>query len=149
MFLPFVMKNVSSTNSPPETQTDGPQEEKLSLRGRSLTADYNLQNLTISGPKHSESVIPCVAPSMMPSPRGMKKEETLTTELEASKSYERDPRAHLNIIFCGHVDAGKSTCCGHLLYLTGNIDARSMDKNRNDALQKHRDGWEFEGYSPL
>ena len=59
------------------------------------------------------------------------------------KQYKRDPRPHINLVFCGHVDAGKSTCSGHMLFLTGNVDARSMEKNRRDAVQKHRDGWEF------
>lgn len=30
-------------------------------------------------------------------------------------------KEHLNIVFIGHVDAGKSTMGGHLLYLTGRI----------------------------
>jgi hypothetical protein len=30
-------------------------------------------------------------------------------------------KKHLNIVFCGHVDAGKSTISGHLMYLTGQV----------------------------
>ncbi|MGB9718137.1 MAG: translation elongation factor EF-1 subunit alpha [Thermoproteota archaeon] len=35
-------------------------------------------------------------------------------------------RPHLNLIVCGHVDHGKSTTTGHLLYLTGYVDERKM-----------------------
>jgi len=37
---------------------------------------------------------------------------------------EEDPREHLNLVFIGHVDAGKSTMSGQLLYLTGQVSSR-------------------------
>jgi len=33
-----------------------------------------------------------------------------------------DTREHLNIVFIGHVDAGKSTISGQILLLTGQVD---------------------------
>ncbi|MDW8034181.1 MAG: GTP-binding protein, partial [Nitrososphaerota archaeon] len=35
-------------------------------------------------------------------------------------------KPHLNLVVCGHVDHGKSTTTGHLLYLTGYVDERKM-----------------------
>ena len=35
-------------------------------------------------------------------------------------------KPHLNIIIMGHVDNGKSTTTGHLLYLAGVIDERTI-----------------------
>ena len=35
-------------------------------------------------------------------------------------------KPHLNLVFIGHVDHGKSTLVGHLLYLTGNVDERLL-----------------------
>ncbi|MCS7097254.1 MAG: translation elongation factor EF-1 subunit alpha [Candidatus Methanomethylicia archaeon] len=35
-------------------------------------------------------------------------------------------KPHLNLVIIGHVDHGKSTTMGHLLYLTGNVDERTM-----------------------
>jgi hypothetical protein len=37
-------------------------------------------------------------------------------------------REHLNIVFIGHVDAGKSTTGGQILYLTGGVDERTIQK---------------------
>jgi peptide chain release factor subunit 3 len=34
----------------------------------------------------------------------------------------------LDIVFIGHVDAGKSTMGGQLLYLCGMVDKRTMEK---------------------
>lgn len=38
------------------------------------------------------------------------------------------PREHLNIVFIGHVDAGKSTTAGQILFLTGGVDDRTIEK---------------------
>ena len=68
---------------------------------------------------------------------------SLSAPAAPKQPFQRDSRPHLNIVFCGHVDAGKSTCSGHILFLTGNVDERTMDKNKREAVRKHRDGWEF------
>ncbi|KPA77093.1 putative eukaryotic release factor 3 [Leptomonas pyrrhocoris] len=61
----------------------------------------------------------------------------------SKKTYKRDPRPHYNIVFCGHVDAGKSTISGHLLMEKGLVDSREMDKLRREAEIHHREGWEY------
>lgn len=34
----------------------------------------------------------------------------------------------MNIVFIGHVDAGKSTTGGQILFLTGGVDKRTIEK---------------------
>jgi len=48
---------------------------------------------------------------------------------------------HLNIVFIGHVDAGKSTIGGHLMYLTGQVDKRTLEKYEKEAKEKNRESW--------
>lgn len=48
---------------------------------------------------------------------------------------DRDKRQHLSIIFCGHVDSGKSTISGHLLHDIGMIDERELEGLRKKACQ--------------
>lgn len=50
-------------------------------------------------------------------------------------------KQHLNIIFTGHVDAGKSTCGGQLMYLTGAVDKRTMEKYEQEAKAAGRETW--------
>mmetsp|Transcript_21612 Transcript_21612/g.30209 ORF Transcript_21612/g.30209 Transcript_21612/m.30209 type:complete len:555 (-) Transcript_21612:140-1804(-) len=52
-----------------------------------------------------------------------------------------DPREHLNIVFIGHVDAGKSTISGNILYMTGMVDERTIQKYEREAKEKNRDSW--------
>ncbi|PGH27733.1 hypothetical protein AJ80_00520 [Polytolypa hystricis UAMH7299] len=50
-------------------------------------------------------------------------------------------REHVNVIFIGHVDAGKSTLGGSILYATGMVDERTMDKYKRDAKEAGRETW--------
>jgi len=50
-------------------------------------------------------------------------------------------KAHLNVVFIGHVDAGKSTMGGNLLYLTGMVDKRTMEKYEKEAKEAGRESW--------
>lgn len=50
-------------------------------------------------------------------------------------------KEHLNIVFIGHVDAGKSTMGGKLLFITGAIDKRTMEKYERDAKEAGRETW--------
>jgi elongation factor 1-alpha len=42
-------------------------------------------------------------------------------------------KPHLNLIVVGHVDHGKSTMTGHLLYLTGHIDAKTIEEYARES----------------
>lgn len=48
---------------------------------------------------------------------------------------------HISIIFMGHVDAGKSTMGGNILYLTGSVDKRTVEKYEREAKDAGRQGW--------
>ena len=48
---------------------------------------------------------------------------------------------HLNIVFIGHVDAGKSTIGGQILFLTGAVDDRTIQKYEREAKEKNRESW--------
>ncbi|XP_060660047.1 protein HBS1 [Drosophila nasuta] len=42
-------------------------------------------------------------------------------------------KSHIHMIVIGHVDAGKSTLMGHLLYDTGNVSQRVMHKHEQES----------------
>jgi len=44
-----------------------------------------------------------------------------------------DGKKHLGIVIVGHVDAGKSTTTGHLLFKLGNMDERTLEKLKAEA----------------
>lgn len=52
-------------------------------------------------------------------------------------------KEHINLVFIGHVDHGKSTTVGRLLYDTGNIDEQAMRKLKDRAKEVGKVGFEF------
>ncbi|MGC9166499.1 MAG: translation elongation factor EF-1 subunit alpha [Thermoplasmata archaeon] len=52
-------------------------------------------------------------------------------------------KPHLNVVFIGHVDHGKSTTVGRLLFETGAIDPRVIEQYRKEAAEKGKATFEF------
>ncbi|XP_045826371.1 eukaryotic peptide chain release factor GTP-binding subunit ERF3A-like isoform X2 [Trifolium pratense] len=54
---------------------------------------------------------------------------------------EHMKKRHLNVVFIGHVDAGKSTTGGQILFLSGQVDDRTIQKYEKEAKDKSRESW--------
>jgi len=52
-------------------------------------------------------------------------------------------KPHINLVFIGHVDHGKSTTVGRLLYDSGNIDEQTLRKLKEKAQELGKAGFEF------
>ncbi|XP_055332127.1 eukaryotic peptide chain release factor GTP-binding subunit ERF3A-like isoform X2 [Paramacrobiotus metropolitanus] len=63
------------------------------------------------------------------------------SESRARPVDEGPKKEHLNIVFIGHVDAGKSTIGGHVLLETGTVDKRTLEKYEREAKEAGRESW--------
>ena len=52
-------------------------------------------------------------------------------------------KPHQNLAIIGHVDHGKSTLVGRLLYETGNVPEHLIEQHREEAAEKGKGGFEF------
>ncbi|MCD6381822.1 MAG: translation elongation factor EF-1 subunit alpha [Candidatus Aenigmarchaeota archaeon] len=52
-------------------------------------------------------------------------------------------KPHLNLVFVGHVDHGKSTTVGRLLYDSKNLDEQTLKKLKDKATELGKAGFEF------
>ena len=68
-------------------------------------------------------------------------EQKADVDEETLKEIYGEKKEHVNIVFIGHVDAGKSTLGGSILYVTGMVDERTLDKYRRDAKEAGRETW--------
>lgn len=50
---------------------------------------------------------------------------------------------HINIVVIGHVDSGKSTTTGHLIYKCGGIDKRSIEKFEKEAQEMGKGSFKY------
>jgi len=55
----------------------------------------------------------------------------------------QDKKEHVSIVICGHVDSGKSTTTGRLIYELGGINERDMQKLRDEAKAHGKDSFAF------
>jgi elongation factor 1-alpha len=55
-------------------------------------------------------------------------------------------KQHVSIVVCGHVDAGKSTTTGRLIFELGGIDQRAMDKLKAEAKTLGKESFAFAFY---
>ncbi|XP_008112746.2 HBS1-like protein isoform X1 [Anolis carolinensis] len=81
----------------------------------------------------SQTVQTLEEPTMTPTPvkRSGKAKQQIDVKAELEK---RQGGKHLlNLVVIGHVDAGKSTLMGHLLYLLGNVNKRTMHKYEQES----------------
>ncbi len=52
----------------------------------------------------------------------------------------------INVAFVGHVDHGKSTTIGHLMFQAGNLSQQNLDKLKEEAKKHGKIGFEFAYY---
>lgn len=57
-------------------------------------------------------------------------------------------KLHLNIVVIGHVDSGKSTTTGHLIYKLGGIDKRVIEKFEKEAAEMNKRSFKYAWVSP-
>jgi elongation factor 1-alpha len=50
---------------------------------------------------------------------------------------------HVNLVVIGHVDAGKSTTTGHLIYKCGGIDKRTIEKFEKEAAEMGKTSFKY------
>ncbi|KAJ6744610.1 hypothetical protein OIU79_030863, partial [Salix purpurea] len=73
-------------------------------------------------------------------PKVKDKEVPAPEDVEALVEVEQDnKKRHLNVVFIGHVDAGKSTTGGQILFLSGQVDDRTIQKYEKEAKDKSRE----------
>ena len=52
-------------------------------------------------------------------------------------------KGHVNVVVIGHVDSGKSTTTGHLIYKCGGIDKRTIEKFEKEAAELGKGSFKY------
>jgi len=55
----------------------------------------------------------------------------------------RKEKTHINLVVIGHVDSGKSTSTGHLIYKCGGIDKRTLEKFEKEAAEMGKASFKY------
>ncbi|XP_074540865.1 HBS1-like protein isoform X2 [Halichoeres trimaculatus] len=72
-------------------------------------------------------------PSTVPTPGRSSGKARQSINIKAELEKRQGGKPLLNLVVIGHVDAGKSTLMGHLLYRLGNVNKRTMHKYEQES----------------
>lgn len=142
---PAAPKNKGADTAAPDAGAKAAAAKAIEKTGEPTPATANTAG---SGGKAAS---PTSSGRSSPTPQEKKQEkrqaETVAKEQEADVPLETlnelyaKTKEHANVIFLGHVDAGKSTLGGSILYATGMVDERTMDKYKREAKEAGRETW--------
>ncbi|GAB5371435.1 hypothetical protein AAMO2058_001579700 [Amorphochlora amoebiformis] len=153
---PAVEKENKDDSAPAESWEDGVDSEPVKAKP---STPPKSKSTSSSGPAAAPASTPAPGPSKSSkssgkgsssrgsSSKGADKKAALLAELNKNgvKIPDglklHDDRPHCNVVFIGHVDAGKSTLSGQLLLLTGQVDQRTIEKYEREAKEKNRESW--------
>jgi peptide chain release factor subunit 3 len=137
----------ASAPAPEAAKQDGPESADAGAKVTATKAIEKTEKKTTKTDSGKTSPTPSSgrsSPSRSAAPAmrevdAVEKEQTADVDEETLK--EIYGKEHVNIIFIGHVDAGKSTLGGSILYATGMVDERTMEKNKKEAKEMGRETW--------
>jgi len=125
---PVVENKSSSNENDASMKSDSPTDDKSAADSWEDKAD-NSSVATTPDDEDSMEIDDSGAPKKVKKAKA-KPAPSVTTDKE-----------HVNVVFIGHVDAGKSTIGGQMMYLTGMVDKRTLEKYEREAKEKNRETW--------
>ncbi|KAA8911889.1 hypothetical protein TRICI_003682 [Trichomonascus ciferrii] len=67
----------------------------------------------------------------------------MTSKFSRSNGCCGKEKTHLNVVVIGHVDSGKSTTTGHLIFKCGGIDKRTIEKFEKEAAELGKGSFKY------
>ena len=146
--------NITNQTVPQTKQQEKPQQkkndEKIKEKPKEVKKDDKKQpqkstnqatQKTVDKPKETKVESKTEVPAM-DNLNLMDQEELDNIVSKEGKMVEVDEsRDQASIVFIGHVDHGKSTVCGNILLLTGQVDQRTIEKYKCEAIKNKRESW--------
>merc|ERR1712225_72142 len=77
---------------------------------------------------------------------GFAKPNTQFPHTQINRRIMAEEKKHMSVVICGHVDSGKSTTTGRLLFELGGIPQREMDKLKEEAEKIGKGSFAFAFY---
>ncbi|EPS41111.1 hypothetical protein H072_4955 [Dactylellina haptotyla CBS 200.50] len=117
----------------------GPEAGNKATAAKKITGEKTASTAKkASGSGNTSPAPPTKVPEKREVDAVAKEQEADVDEETLASMYGKE---HVNVIFIGHVDAGKSSLGGAILYATGMVDERTMEKFKKDAKDAGRESW--------
>ncbi|XP_037304715.2 HBS1-like protein isoform X2 [Pungitius pungitius] len=126
-----------------------PKVARMTVSGKKQTMGFNVPSTGENGVVAAAATLPSEAtpkrpetpsrvskgdePSTVPTPGRSAGKARQSINIKAELEKRQGGKPLLNLVVIGHVDAGKSTLMGHLLYLLGHVNKRTMHKYEQES----------------
>ncbi|KAF8465908.1 P-loop containing nucleoside triphosphate hydrolase protein [Kalaharituber pfeilii] len=127
----------SGTSTPKESNKPAPTD-KVDAGAKVSAAKAVSASNTPSGKSSPAPATPDKAADKRDADLVSKEQEEVVDDATIEELYGKE---HVNLIFIGHVDAGKSSLGGSILFATGMVDDRTMEKYKQEAKAQGRESW--------
>ncbi|KAJ9542619.1 hypothetical protein OSB04_029125 [Centaurea solstitialis] len=128
----------SAEDGKPVSNENGLEPEESAAVPDNMEEDLREES---HAPSHVEEDVESHTVHSEPKAADEVKEQTTSASEHVEDDVEKEKKRHLNVVFIGHVDAGKSTIGGQILYLSGQVDERTIQKYEKEAKDKSRESW--------
>ncbi|XP_055375116.1 protein HBS1 [Condylostylus longicornis] len=120
-------KQTKLANMAPVTVIVTPQNDKNVKKGFDLSEDKR------EGSGRNTPEVQILSEEQKSALNKLSREQLQETARKLFEKERTGEKSHLHMVVIGHVDAGKSTLMGHLLYDTGNVSQRVMSKHEHES----------------
>ena len=127
------LKKSAPKKEPPKNKKASSKEIGAGAAGGAWTVTRELDSLGLGG--EEASAVAC--------DEGLEVGGDAFDDVLEADEAEEDSLDTISLVVVGHVDAGKSTLNGHLMYLLGEVDQRVMHKNEKEANQMGKKSFAF------
>lgn len=127
-------------NRPAEEVSSSPPTKSVIVTPPTVTAPL-LTDEDCFGEEDDEEDSPPGFEDINPHETHKEKKKRLEAEAKDLAIAKDDAREHLNVVMIGHVDAGKSTVSGQILYSTGMVSKRMIEQYQLESTKNNRTGW--------
>jgi elongation factor 1 alpha-like protein len=127
-------KTKTKTQQAPAAQPSQPQQSSDKTRTAQATPSTSGTTATAAGGNFGKQ---------MTAARRKEIEELIQSRMSGAGTVGGVPKEHLNMVVIGHVDAGKSTIMGHMLFLLGQVSQKTMHKYEKDSKTQGKGSFAF------
>ena len=142
------VKAATVTTTKPKTENK-PKEQKPKVDPKAKKTKANEKDkekekteADLSSNKTIQDLSKEISKAIIKNSAELEKPVELLEDSKEGKMVAYDEKSeHCNIVFIGHVDHGKSTICGSILFKTGMVDKRTIEKYAKEAKANNRESW--------
>jgi len=143
---------ITTIDTKPKSSKEKKKQQPKSIAAKSVLSLSTSGDGEDGESASSGSTTGAASAALLAVPKNLKQRAAKkTAQLKKRVAAVKQEKARLGLVVIGHVDSGKSTIMGHLLYLVGQVDTTTMSRFKHEAKQAGKSSfayaWVLDGHA--